>query len=106
MLALVLSMASVVVDEAFGRLGIQIAVDLQRCRVSGLIRVVGLVGLQILELLLQVGRLGGVSRAASFLQLAPVLSDVGVDAFQRLSWSTGYSYGGWAGPRYPHLGSI
>jgi len=68
--------------------------------------VVGLVGLQILQLLLQVSRLGGVSRCSGFLQLASVLSDVGVDAFQRLSWPTGYSYGGGPRPRYPHLGSI
>jgi hypothetical protein len=67
---------------------------------------VGLVGLEILQLLLQVGRLCGVTRVAGFFQLTSVLGDVGVDAFQGLCWPTGYSYPGSAPLRYPQMGSL
>ena len=52
---------------------------------------VGLVGLQVLELGFQVSGLGFVARTAGLFQLAAVLGDVGVDAVQELIFAAKYS---------------
>ena len=81
----------VVIDEAAGRLRIQVAVDLHGAGVFALAGVVSLVGLEVLELGFKVSGLGFVAFVAGFLQLAAVLGDVGVDAVQELVFAAEYS---------------
>ena len=77
-----MGLVSVVVDQAFGRLGVEVAIHLERSWVFLLVWMMCFVGLKVFQFFLQMVRFGGFAVLLRLLQRCGELGDVGVDVLQ------------------------